>query len=103
MGIAEKMAFLFPGEERKRVRVSESSSGNLYISLDVHGMRCWQAKRSVNNLINIVQSPFILTVIHGYRHGTAILDMVRYEFNSKRIKEWRADNYNRGVTHLSIT
>ena len=102
MTFSEKVAFLFPGDELQRVSISESPSGDLAVSLDVHGMKCWQAKRSITNLINIARRPFTLTVIHGYNHGTAIQDMVRRKLTNDHIRGCHTDNYNQGITYLAI-
>lgn len=102
MSLSDKIAFLFPGDEGKRISVTETPSGNLSVSIDVHGLKCWQAERSIRNLINLARCPFTLTIIHGYNHGTAILDMVRNDLASSHIKSRYADNYNPGVTYLAI-
>lgn len=102
MSIVEKIRYLFPGEDAGRICISETSAGSLTIVMDAHGMKCWQAERSINNLINLVRRPFRLTVIHGYNHGTAILDMVRNKLQNNRISARYEDMYNRGITYLAI-
>ena len=102
MNFTDKVAFLFPGDEGRRISIIETPSGNILVSIDVHGMTRRQAERSIRNLINLARCPFTLTIIHGYNHGTAILDMVRTKHISSHIKGRYADNYNPGVTYLAI-
>ena len=102
MSFSEKMDFIFPGEEIKRVHITAASSDSISISLDVHGMQCWQAERSIHNLINISTCPLTLTVIHGYNRGTVIMDMVRNRLKNNHIKARYADKYNQGITYLVI-
>ena len=34
---------------------------------DVHGMKCKQAHRFINNIINVIRVTFQLIIIHGYK------------------------------------
>lgn len=83
-------------------RLSITNSGSLSITVDVHGMHCNQARRFINNIINIVQSAFQLIVIHGYNHGTAIKDMLSNSFSNTHITDQYVDFYNPGITHMQI-
>lgn len=102
MSLSEKFAAIYPGDEVTRIQISQKNNGELSVVVDVHGMKCRQAERFINNLINIARCQFVMTVIHGYNHGTAILEMVRNEVNNRHIVNRYTDNYNRGVTYLAI-
>ncbi len=83
-------------------RISMKSSDMFCITVDVHGMKCCQAKRFINNIINIVRIIFHLIIIHGYNHGTAIKDMLSYKFSNIHITNQYVDPYNQGMTHILI-
>lgn len=101
MSIKERLSGIYTNEETARINITENSDG-ISVVVDVHGMKCSQAKRFINNLINIARCPFLLTVIHGYNHGTAILEMVRSELKNQHISRMFLDSHNQGVTYLSI-
>ena len=102
MSLSEKFAAIYYGDEGTRIQISQKNNGELSVVVDVHGMKCRQAERFINNLINIARCQFVMTVIHGYNHGTTILEMVRNELNNRHIVNRYTDNYNRGVTYLAI-
>lgn len=102
MSLSEKFVAIYPCDEVTRIQVLQKNNGDLSVVVDVHGMKCWQAERFINNLINIARCPFVMTVIHGYNHGTAILEMVRTKLSNRHIVNRYTDNYNRGITYLAI-
>lgn len=102
MSLSEKFAAIYPGDELNRIQVLQRNNGIILVVVDVHGMKSWQAERFINNLINIARCPFVMSVIHGYNHGTAILDMVRTKLTNRHIVNRYTDNYNRGITYLAI-
>ena len=99
--LIEGMRRLYPVEDVRRLAYTQSPGGDV-VSVDVHGMKCWQAKQFINKIINLSNHPFHLTVIHGYNHGTAIKDMVRNHLDNKRIMDRAADQFNLGITYLAI-
>lgn len=101
MVLQERFKTIFTAEEISRIHISEHLTG-ISVVVDVHGLKCSQARRFVNNLINIARCPFIMTVIHGYNHGTAILEIIRGNLENRHIVQRFPDPYNRGVTHLTI-
>ena len=101
LSLMEGVRRLYPAEDFRRLTYVQSS-GEDVVSVDVHGMKCWQAKQFINNIINLSNRPFHLTVIHGYNHGTAIKDMVRNHLDNKRIMDRAADQFNLGITYLDI-
>ena len=102
MTLSEKFSAIYPGEEASRIRVFTQRNGSISVVIDVHGMKCWQAERFINNLINIARCPFVMTVIHGYKHGTSILELVRKDLYNRHIVDRYSDKSNSGITYLAI-
>ncbi len=100
--IHTRLRMVLTQSEMNRIKISESHSGKIRITADVHGMKCYEAKRFINNIINIGRTAFQLVVIHGYNHGTAIKEMLAQNFSNDRIYEQFPDPRNQGVTHMLI-
>ncbi len=100
--VNNRLRMVFTDEEINRLTISEVDERRIRIVADVHGMKCSQARRFINNIINTVRVAFQLIVIHGYNHGTAIKDMLAQNFSNTHITEKHADPYNQGVTHMLI-
>ena len=74
----------------------------LTIEADIHGMRCEEARRQLERLLN--RAPSYITeivVIHGCHGGTALLDMVRRDLHHPRIAA-RHLSMNNGQTTLVL-
>lgn len=100
--VNNRLRMVFTDEEINRLTIIEVDERKIQIVADVHGMKCSQARRFINNIINTVRVAFHLIVIHGYHHGTAIKDMLAQNFSNTHITEKHADSYNQGVTHMLI-
>lgn len=100
--VNNRLRMVFTDEEISRLTISEVDERRIRIVADVHGMKCNQARRFINNIINTVRVAFQLIVIHGYNHGTAIKNMLTQNFSNTHITEKHADPYNQGVTHMLI-
>jgi len=84
-----------------RMRLLTSLDGEVEkIIVDVHGLTCKEAERFINNIVNITRGCCVVEVIHGYRHGTRIKEMLRQRFRNPIIKEIVGDQWNLGVTYL---
>ena len=70
--VDDRLKMILTQEEINRLKITESNSEHIKIIADVHGMKCYEARRFINNIINIVRIAFQLVIIHGYNHGTAI-------------------------------
>lgn len=90
-------------DEIRRITITEKTGEQVRIVVDVHGMKCYQARRLINNIINAARSVFHLLVIHGYHRGTAIKDMLARDFSNIHIVERYVDFYNEGLTHMIVT
>lgn len=100
--INSRLRMVFTNEEIGRLTINEIDENNIRIVADVHGMKCSQARRFINNIINTVRVASQLIIIHGYNHGTAIKDMLAQDFNNTHITEKHQNLYNQGVTHMFI-
>lgn len=100
--VAARLKMVLSTQELNRLKITETSDGLLRITADVHGMTCHEARRFINNIINLVRVAFRLIIIHGYNHGTAIKDMLAWNFNNTHITERHPDPWNQGVTYMSI-
>lgn len=98
----EKIRLIFTSDEMSRLEIIEKKGIIIRIIVDVHGMRCYQARRFINNIINVARTTFQLVIIHGYNHGTAIKDMLAQKFRNSRIEKQHIDPYNQGVTCMFI-
>lgn len=100
--IRTRLKMVLTQSEMDRITIFKSSSGTIHITVDVHGMKCYEARRFINNIINIVRMAFQLVIIHGYNHGTAIKEMLAHNFSNEHICEQFNDSHNQGVTHMLI-
>lgn len=99
--IQNRLHLIFTDDEISRITLLGDKE-ELRIIADVHGMSCFQAKRFINNLINIIREKFRLIVIHGYNHGTAIKDMLTDSFINMHVVSKHVDPKNQGVTYMQI-
>ena len=100
--VSTRLKMILTPEEIGRLKITESNSDHIKIIADVHGMKCYQARRFINNIINIVRTAFQLVIIHGYNRGTAIKEMLAQNFSNDHIYEQFPDPRNQGVTHMLI-
>ena len=73
------------------------------IHLDLHGMNCGQAQAAINAALRRAgRSVYRIEVIHGYRGGTELRDMVRMVYG-KHPKVKRLEmGMNPGATELVL-
>lgn len=95
-----KLSLILTQENMNRIDFREKEGE---IIIDVHGMKCCEAKRFINNIINISRREVKITVIHGYNHGTAIRDMIRNGYDNSHVKYVIPDKKNKGVTRILAT
>ena len=60
--ILTKLSFILSKNDMDRI--SLISKDEMRIIVDVHGMKCLQAKKFINNIINVVRIVFRLIIIH---------------------------------------
>ena len=98
--IRTRLKMVLTQKELDRISISETGNRRIHITADVHGMKCYEARRFINNIINIVRVTFQLVIIHGYNHGTAIKELLAQNFRNDHIYEQFPDPHNQGVTHM---
>lgn len=88
-------------EELERIHAGRSDEE---ISVDLHGLSERQARRFLRNLIACMKTGFTIFVIHGYKHGTVIRNMVRDENRviSHRIVKVDPCMWNPGATTMVV-
>lgn len=70
--------------------------------IDLHDMQEQEARFYLERAIDTAEDKIKeIVVIHGYRQGQVILNMVRKEFTHKRI-ERKVIPYNKGVTLIYL-
>ena len=94
-----RVDFILPKDEKQRVSYRIGDDGQTEIILDLHGLRCNEARRLIVNLVNILRQRITVILIHGYNHGTAIRDMLP-TIHNEHIAGLRRDTYNQGKTYL---
>ena len=96
------LRMIFTEDEIHRLTITEYKNKKAHIIVDVHGMKCSQVRRFINNIINSVRTAFQLMIIHGYNRGTAIKEMLAHNFNNSNIIERYQDAINYGITHILV-
>ena len=71
------------------------------VTADLHGKTKYQAKVTVDALLRRAGGAYRLRLIHGYRGGTAIRDMLWMVYN-KRSQVKRLVSISEGVTELVL-
>lgn len=89
-------------EELGRFTFLSDANGALALRGDLHGLSCREARRLLNNLMLLIRDDFDLIVIHGYRHGQAIKDMLWHDYDNRRLAARCGDKKNPGVTLFKV-
>lgn len=72
------------------------------IILDLHDMQEDEARFYLEKTIDTAEEKIKeIVVIHGYRKGQTILNMIRKEFKHKRIEK-KVIPYNKGITLIYL-
>ena len=73
------------------------------VTLDLHGMTCTQARAAIDAALRRAgRATYRLELVHGYRGGSAIRDMIRKTY-AKHPKVLRLElGLNPGVTELVL-
>ena len=72
------------------------------LEIDLHDMQVAEAEYYLDKFITTAPENIKeIIVIHGYKKGQALLNMVRNDFKHSRIKE-KAIPYNKGITLLFL-
>lgn len=90
------------GKNARRVKISKNNYGDIFISVDLHGMQKEEASYFIRRLIDSNPFAFSMEVIHGFHNGTILRNMVKKELVSMRIVDRYSDPWNPGSTYLTI-
>lgn len=73
------------------------------IEIDVHGMNQSQVKTLMNKTLkNAKQNIYMIRIIHGYQHGTALRQMLRRQYRTHpRVKHIEL-SLNPGITEFIL-
>ena len=72
------------------------------VVLDLHNMQVDEARFYLERAIDTSEHRIReIVVIHGYRQGQGILNMVRNEFKHKRIEK-KVVPFNNGMTYIQL-
>ena len=69
------------------------------VTLDLHGKTEYQARATINGVLNRSRGVYRIRCIHGYHDGTVLRDMIRREFSSRVL---RLQVINEGTTDLVL-
>lgn len=100
--ILYNLSYVLWGDNQWRAQVSKTEGGEIVIRVDLHYLRAAEARKVLEGIIALYRFPFILDVIHGYVHGTAIKQMIWTDFKNKRIQSLCGINNNYGETLINI-
>ena len=68
------------------------------LEINLHNMQVLEAEYYLDKFITTAPANIKeIVVIHGYKKGQALLNMVRHNFKHKRIKE-KVIPFNKGIT-----
>ncbi len=99
--IIDRLHMIYTDEYIRRLRITVNKRG-ISITTDVHGLTVKEARRFINNIITILDIPITLIIIHGYRHGHAIKEMIMDDFTNSKVICKIPDPQNKGVTNLAV-
>ena len=104
MVLEEKFKMVLSPTEINRLKIKTNCSNDegINIEVDVHGLTCKQAKRFIKNIINLGNTAFLLKIIHGYNHGTAIKEMLSTNFYNSHVIKKYPDQFNKGITYMQL-
>lgn len=96
---------IFTQEDMQRLQIIKTPNSDCLstVIVNVHEMKCYEARRFINNLINVIHIAFTMVIIHGFNHGTAIKDMLAHSFINSHIQNQYLDIHNPGVTYMLLT
>lgn len=93
-------SFIFIQEEMGRINIRTGEQD--IVTVDLHGLKCANAKRLIKNIIALHTNAFVLEIIHGYNRGTRLKEMIMDNIFSDRVKEKIGNPTNNGMTTLIV-
>lgn len=99
--IQQRFEWVFSERYLSRLKV-KFRENQILIYVNLHQMKCREARKFLNEVIALVRGNFVLRAIHGYNHGTEIKRMLMENFDNTRIAGKRNMFDNPGITDLDI-
>ena len=97
-----KSAVFETGKNSERLRIKRDKYGEMFISVDLHGMQKGEAAYFIQRLINSNPFAFSMEIIYGFNHGTVLRNMINRELVNMRIADRYSVPWNPGSTYLTI-
>lgn len=100
--VSNNMKWLMLGNKVRGYSVSASEEGMPIVTLDLHGLTGKHARKVLQNVININRGEFVLSLIHGFNHGTVLKEMILEESWGGRVTDKKTNSWNPGQTYLTV-
>ncbi len=98
----DKLKFILSPDDVERIASIKGSGNYMVLTINLHYLSRSQAKRLLYTIIAVNRYAFSLHVIHGFNHGTALKEMLRYQFNNSRVVGMSSPAKNPGITYIQI-
>ncbi|MBE6599552.1 MAG: hypothetical protein E7638_08935 [Ruminococcaceae bacterium] len=72
------------------------------VEVDVHGMNRYQAQTKIDSILRRSRGVYRIRIIHGYRGGTELRDMIRCEYAKNPLVRRVEPGWNEGITELVL-
>lgn len=100
--VSNNMKWLMLEEKVREYSVSASDEGVPIVTIDLHGLNCKYAHKVLQNVVNINRGEFVLSLIHGFNHGTVLKKMILEESWGGRVIDKKSNSWNPGQTYLRL-
>lgn len=100
--IYDRMTYILSGSELDRIHVYNDVDGMTVLRIDLHLMTRKAVKKLLDETILLMRFPFRLDLIHGFKNGTVLKDMIEHEYSNERITDMYIPEYNPGETFLEV-
>ncbi len=97
----DKLRMILTEEEIGRIQMNIKNN-ETELTVDLHKLSVKQAQRLLKNIIAIDRGRVEMHIIHGYNHGTALKEMIAYDFSNPRIESKSTDKSNLGLTNIVL-
>lgn len=79
----------------------QKAAGTAAVTLDLHGKTQYQARIALDAALRCSRGVYAIHVVHGYRNGTALRELVRGEYAADP-RVLRAEPVSEGETDLIL-
>lgn len=100
--IISLLTYVVPQKHIGSVSVDFDEFGVPIIQMDLHGYTKNECAKVLKNILLLLKFEFTLDLIHGYNHGTVLLEYIHNELKDPRIVNMYSHPYNPGETFIEI-